>query len=259
VLGVKAPKVLLGAGEGVDQTSFGAIWFYFERELGVPITPINLGSIAGADLSDYNVLIIPDLSPNRAWRELREAGADQLKSWVHGGAAVIAIGDAVELLARKEVGLTTVAHVMGDSAGAKDTAITDAQRPGPPLASPSAAGGTHPEYIPGSIFRATLDRTHWLTFGYDRDQLPVFLQTSNLLKPSEKGANPVAFSGSDLLLSGWSWPRNTEVHLKSSVWAAVETVGDGHVVLFAGDPVYRGFWRGPARLLTNAVLFAPRK
>jgi hypothetical protein len=31
------------------------------------------------------------------------------------------------------------------------------------------------------------------------------------------------------------------------------------VVLFAGNPVYRGFWRGPAKLLTNAVLFAPNR
>jgi hypothetical protein len=123
--------------------------------------------------------------------------------------------------------------------------------------SPSAAGGNRPEFIPGSIFRASLDRTHWLTFGYERDQLAVFLETSRLLKPSEKGANPVAFSGSDLLLSGWSWPGNTERHLQNSVWAAVESMGKGKVVVFAENPVYRGFWRGPAKLLTNAVLFAP--
>jgi hypothetical protein len=34
-------------------------------------------------------------------------------------------------------------------------------------------------------------------------------------------------------------------------------VGSGSVVVFAENPVYRGFWRGPAKLLTNAVLFAP--
>ncbi|HMV33935.1 MAG TPA: hypothetical protein PKA50_17585, partial [Gemmatimonadales bacterium] len=158
---------------------------------------------------------------------------------------------------RKEVGLTSVTTVTGDSTAAKDTTVTGGAPLGPPLVSPTAAGGNRPEFIPGSIFRATLDRTHWLTFGYDRDQLPVFLETSSLLKPSEKGANPVAFTGSDLLLSGWSWPANTEKHLRNSVYAAVESAGDGQVVLFASNPVYRGFWRGPAKLLTNAVLMAP--
>jgi hypothetical protein len=259
VVAIKAPKVLLAAGEGIDQTAFGAIWFYFEDELKLPIIPINVGAVGSADLSSYNMLIIPDGRPGRIFQELGESGANKLKNWVEEGGAVVAVGDAVDLLSRKEVGLATLAHVAGDSAGAKDTAIADGQRPSPPLVSPTAAGGRKPEYIPGSIFRATLDRTHWLTYGYERDELPVFLETSTLFKPSEKGANPVVFTGSDLLLSGWSWPRNTEKHLQNSVWAAVETVGSGRVVLFAGNPVYRGFWRGPAKLLTNAVLFAPNR
>lgn len=259
VLAIKAPKILLGAGEGVDQTSFGAIWFYFEKELGVPIVPISLSALGSADLSAYNVLIIPDGRPGRIFGELEEGGAAKLKAWVESGAAVIGIGGAVDLLARKDVGLSALTHVGGDSAGVRDTALADTQRPGPPLVSPSASAGKNPEFIPGSIFRATLDRSHWLTYGYTQDQLPVFLETSTLFKPSEKGANPVAFTGTDLLLSGWSWPKNTERHLQNSVWASVESVGSGRVVAFAGNPVFRGFWRGPAKLLTNAVLFAPNK
>ena len=258
VLSLKAPRVLLAAGEGIEQSSFGAIWFYFERELGVPITPIELSAIGSADLTPYNVLIIPDAGAGRAWQELREAGADRLKRWVESGAALIAIGGGIDLLARKEVGLTSIAHVAGDSGGGRDTTLAN-DGLGPPIVSPTASLGARPEFIPGSIFRATLDHSHWLTFGYDHDQLAVFLDTDRLLRPSEKGANPVAFTGPDLLLSGWGWPRNTERLLDHSVWAAVETVGAGRVVLFAGNPVYRGFWRGPARLLTNAVLFAPAR
>jgi hypothetical protein len=259
VLAIKAPKILLAAGEGVDQTSFGAIWFYFEKELGVPIVPIGMSAIGSADLSAYNVLIIPDGRPGRMFGELKEGGAAKLKAWVESGAAVIGIEGAVDLLARKDVGLSAITHVGGDSAGVRDTALADTQRPGPPLVSPSASAGKNPEFIPGSIFRATLDRSHWLTYGYTQDQLPVFLETSTLFKPSEKGANPVVFTGTDLLLSGWSWPRNTERHLQNSVWASVESVGSGRVVAFAGNPVFRGYWRGPAKLLTNAALFAPTK
>ncbi len=257
VVALKAPRILLAAGDGIDQTSFGAIWFYLEQEIGVPVTPVNVASLTNADLGNYNVLIFPDGSANRLWRELRESGAEKLKNWVQQGAAVIAVGGAVDLMGRKELGLTTVVTVATDSAAPKDTTLSDSQRPGPPLVSPTAAGGNRPEYIPGSIFRASLDRTHWLTFGYERDYLPVFLETSSLLKPSEKGANPVVFTGTELLLSGWAWPKNTEKHLANSVWAAVESSGQGKVVLFAENPVYRGFWRGPAKLLTNAILFAP--
>lgn len=259
VMTLRAPRILLAAGDGVDQTSFGALWFYFEQELGIPVIPVNLSTLSWLKLGDYNTLIIPDGSASRMWRELGEGGARRLKTWVEEGAAVIAMGDAVGLMRRKELGLTTVTEVTGDSTAPKDTTVAAGQPLGPPLVSPSAAGGNRPEYIPGSIFRSTLDRTHWLTFGYERDQLPVFLETSTLLKPSEKGANPVAFTGEHLLLSGWSWPDNTEKHLRNSVYAAVESAGSGQVVLFASNPVYRGFWRGPARLLTNAVLMAPRR
>jgi hypothetical protein len=257
VVALHSGRIVLAAGDGIDQTAFGAVWFYFERELGIPVTPVNLATLGDMRLEDYRVVIIPGGSPGRMWRELGEDGAERLKSWVRSGGAVIGFGGAVRLLGRKEIGLTTVKEVPVDSSAAKDTTVTDQVRPAPPLVSPSAAGGNRPEYIPGSIFRATLDRTHWLTGGYERDQLPVFLETSALLRPSEKGANPVAFTGADLTLAGFTWPENTEKYLRNSVWAAVESVGSGSVILFAENPVYRGFWRGPAKLLTNAVLFGP--
>jgi hypothetical protein len=259
VVPLKPPRILLAAGDGVDQTAFGSVWFYFERELGIPITPVNLARLGSATLEDYGALIIPSGSASQMWRELGEDGAKKLKAWVEGGGAVIGFGGTVELLGRKELELTTVKALTADSTAAKDTTVTEAMRPAPPLPSPTAAGGNRPEAIPGAIFRATLDRTHWLTGGYERDQLPVFLETSSLLKLSQKGANAVVFTGSDLTLAGFTWPENTEKHLRNSVWAAVETVGEGTVVVFAENPVYRGFWRGPARLLTNAVLFAPNR
>lgn len=82
--------------------------------------------------------------------------------------------------------------------------------------------------------------------------------TAAPIKASANGDNPVAFAGTDLLLSGWSWPGNTERAVQNSVYAAVESVGRGRVVLFASNPVFRAFWRGPAKLLTNAVLVGPR-
>lgn len=259
VVPLKAPRILLAAGDGIDQTAFGAVWFYFEKELGVPVVPINLRDLDGGSLNDYNVLIIPDGSAGRMARELGDEGATKLKAWVQDGGAVIGFGGAVGFLGRKELELTTVKQFTPDSTAAKDTTVTEAMKPAPPLISPSAAGGNKPEFIPGSIFRATLDRTHWLTGGYDKDQIPVFLETDNLLKASEKGASPVVFTGADLTLSGFTWPENTEKYLKNSVWASVESSGSGSVILFAENPVYRGFWRGPSKLLTNAVLFGANR
>jgi hypothetical protein len=152
------------------------------------------------------------------------------------------------------VGLSTIAAV-GDS-GKPDT-TTRATATAPPLASPTAASRDKPEALPGSIFRATLDRTHWLTLGYEQSQLPVYLEGDTFWRPSKNGANPLVFTGDSLTLSGFTWPDNTERLLKGSAWAVVENQGDGHVILFLGDPLFRAFWRGPARLVTNAILLGP--
>jgi hypothetical protein len=164
-----------------------------------------MASFADLDLASYNLLVIPEGSAGRLWRELGTV-APRSSSWVSDGATVIAMGGSVGLLARKELELTTSAPLERDTTAVKDTTITRATVPAPPLVSPAATGGTAPAFIPGSIFRATLDRTHWLTFGYQGDHLPVMLETSVLRTPSSEGANRW-FHRLRYLLSGWSAPE----------------------------------------------------
>ncbi len=261
---LRSPKILLGAGDGVSQTTFGSIWFYLERELEYPVVPVDLGNLGRVDLADYNVLILPDGSGSTMARRMGDA--DRIKRWVQEGGAIIAIGGARQALATRELALTTVGQVGlregADTARAGkrtpvDTTLSPTARPGPPLVSPSAWDSLRVEDVPGAIAKATLDRTHWLTFGYPRDQLPVPVSGSTFFTPSRQGDNPVSFLGKDLVLSGFTWPGNTERLLTGAVWASVENVGRGKVILFAEDPLFRAFWRGPAGLFTNALLMGP--
>jgi hypothetical protein len=207
------------------------------------------------DLQNFNVILLPDGSGGRMKRQLGDGGVARLKAWVGSGGALIGIGGAGDFAADKDVGLSTIAAVGADSGKADSTIQADA----PPLLSPTAPPRDRPEWLPGSIFRATLDRTQWLTLGYEQDQLPVYLDGSTFWKPSRKGANPVAFTADSLTLAGFTWPDNTERLLKGTAWAVVENQGDGRVVLFLGDPLFRAFWRGTARLITNAILIGPRR
>jgi hypothetical protein len=264
VAALKAPKILLAGGPGVFQTSFGDVWFYLERELEYPVVPVELARLGAVNLWDYNVLVLPEGNGGAMLRQL--GSADRLKRWVQEGGSIVAFGGSVGLLNHKDVALTTVGVVGQPAEGetkpaakdsaAADTTLSPTARPGPPLVSPTAPGAGRPEGIPGAIVKGTLDRTHWLTYGYPRDQLPV--QVSNeFLKPSQKGDNPVSFVGRDLILAGHTWPNNTERLLTGSVWAVVENVGQGKVIIFADNPLFRAFWRGTAGLFTNALLFGP--
>ena len=256
VVSLAPARVLVAAGDGIAETSYGWLWHFLTRDLGVPFTPVSLRGMANMDnLSDYNVIMLPDGSGNRMRSQLGEGGVTRLKAWVQSGGVLIGIGGAADFAAIKEVGLSTIAAVGADSGKADSTLAADA----PPLLSPTATARDKPEWLPGSIFRATLDRTHWLTFGYEQDQLPVFLDGSTFWKQSKGGANPVVFTGDSLTLSGFTWPDNTERLLKGTAWAVVENHGSGRVVLFLGDPLFRAFWRGTARLVTNAMLFGPNR
>jgi len=202
------------------------------------------------------VLFIPDGSAGRMRRELGDDGIQKLKAWVGSGGVLIGFGGAGELAAMKEVGLSSVVLVGADTAAKPDSTVKGDV---PLVRSPTAPSRDKPEYVPGAIFRATLDRSHWLTVGFEQDELPVFLEGQSFWKPSRAGANPVAFVKDSLTLAGFTWPDNTDRLLKGTVWAVVETQGSGGVVLFAEDPLYRAFWRGTARLVSNAMLIGPNR
>jgi hypothetical protein len=167
---------------------------------------------------------------------------------------LIAYDNAALFPGHEVVGLSSVAALGTDEGEPEADTLECDPELSPPLASPSATPDDV-EYIPGSIFRGTLDLTHWLTLGYESKGLALMLRGSTLLAPSKSGDNPAVFVGDDLLLAGFAWPGNTERLLEETVWATAERQGRGQVVLFADDPLYRAFWRGPARLLTNAILF----
>jgi hypothetical protein len=257
VVPVFHPRIVVAAGSGISVTSYGALWYFLEQELQHPFVPVSLGSVGGMyTLSDYNVLIIPSGSPGAIRRELGASGIARLKQWVQDGGVLIAYDNSALFPGQNDVGLSSV-KALGDDEGDKkeeEDSLPSGPELTPPLASPSA-DPDQPASIPGSIFRATLDLTHWLTLGYQSNALPVMVQRGPLLAPATRGDNPVVFVGDSLLLAGFAWPENTESALKETAWATAERRGRGSVVLFAEDPLFRAFWRGPAKLLTNAMLF----
>jgi hypothetical protein len=112
--------------------------------------------------------------------------------------------------------------------------------------------------VPGSNFDVVLDRTHWLTYGYERPRLTVLFEGDAFLRPSREGSNVAVFPTTGALhRAGFVWNDNTERLLRGSALLVDEPVGDGHVVLFANEPMFRGLWRALDKLVLNAVLLGP--
>jgi hypothetical protein len=126
-----------------------------------------------------------------------------------------------------------------------------------PVTSPSA----HPdavEPLAGSHFDVVLDRTHWLTHGYEEPRLTVLFEGSSFLKLSREGTNVAAFPAEGMLLrAGFAFPDNTERLLRNTSLVIHEPVGSGHIILFNNEPLFRAWWHALDRLVLNGIVLGP--
>jgi hypothetical protein len=268
---LRPPTVALVGDLGVGQTSYGAVWYVLEQRYGIPFIPVSTQWLAGGDLSRVNVIIIPDASPGVLNRVVAKAGADRLRDWVRNGGTLVTFGGASAWAAREDINLTT-ARAVGvdakpDSAGgaAKPDTSAAARRQQAvrdsldvlAVTSPSATSG-NPAPLPGSHFDVVLDRTHWLTSGYEDQRLTVMLDGSTFLTLSKEGANVAVFPKAGRLhRAGFVWPENTDRLLRNSALLIEEPTGGGHVVLFGNEPLFRAWWHALDRLVLNAIVLGP--
>lgn len=273
-----APKIAMVADEGVDQTSFGSLWWTFDR-YGVKFTPMTIANIKGGGLKNYNILIMPDGSESRYFSAFGAGGISGLKEWISGGGTLITLRGASVFATLKDVGLTSSKLVGSDedadaAKGSNETeeAIpsptptpenrTDKQDWTPPtvplIASPSANAGRIPEGVPGAIMRATVDKTTYLNYGVETDEIPVLLSSGYFFRYSKEGTNALIFDTNakkPLTISGFVWEGNTEKLLRGTSALIDEPTGRGHVIMFADDPFFRAIFRSTTRQFFNSILF----
>jgi len=101
---LKKPKIAMAYNTPVSSTSVGWTRFLLERAYEYPVTVIHTNQLRGADLSKYNVLILPD-AWGRYGDQVGEAGVRKLKDWVQQGGTLIAYGSATQWLTEEKIGL----------------------------------------------------------------------------------------------------------------------------------------------------------
>jgi hypothetical protein len=284
VYDLEAPKVALVGGEGISQTGYGALWWTLAQRYGVKFTPIAIGSLGG-DISRFNVVIVPDASTGALSEQLGKSGAAALRGWVERGGTLITMGGASVWAAGEDVNLTSARIYKPDTtakAGADTTARADSA-PGRPRAgtdtatarqrrrettsdrsrdllavtSPSASPDA-PAPLAGSHFDVVLDRTHWLTHGYEEPRLTVMVDGNRFFKLSKEGTNVAVFPNEGKLhRAGFAFPGNTERLMRNMALMIHEPVGSGHVIVFGNEPMFRAWWRALDRLVLNGIVLGP--
>ncbi len=241
---VELPRVALVSGDGVSPTSFGAHWFFLEQELGLPFDAVHGSELGSLDLSLYDVIVLPDASA----RAVRGA-EDALKAWIERGGRLVAVAGGAEVAA-------AWAEVKVREGG-------EAEDEGPERFLEGREERQRREWreeVPGTILPLRLDPAHPIAFGAGLDGRPgesFALHSGTTIFEPAAGVETVAHFPAGLeRISGVIAPSSLG-RLEQGAWVVSKRMGRGSVVLFAGDPLFRLFWRSTHPLYVNAVLLGP--
>ncbi len=251
VVYLKRPRIMVLYPERpVSSYSYGATAWLMEQAYGLPFTAVWPNRLGRIDLHEYDVLVLPDARGNYG-DALGSSVMDKMKAWVKEGGTLIGLKGGAAFLAKEEHGLTSVIQA-DDIRPEEQTREKIEQRREKEEKVPHAH---RPQSIPGAIFKVQLNRYHYLSYGYDEDTY-VHIQSNYVFLPSEDGVNVAVFPKGGGKVSGFAWD-GADSQLSEKVFLVDEPVGKGHVILFADDPNFRGYWRGMSKLFLNAVMLSP--
>lgn len=258
------PRVAIAWDEGVSQLSAGSLRFVIEQRLGLPIVPIRTNRFGRADLSDYDVVLVPDGSPRSA---MGTAGVRNLRSFVQGGGVLVAVGNSLGAFAsgddpllavQREAALGLSASDDSDEAGSltQATEITSEEDYREAIANQEAL----PDTLPGALLNTVADTEHFLSAGYD-DGAVVLASGSLVYTPLDRsdGSNVMRFAAREALIeSGYVWDENRR-QMAFKPYMMAQGTGRGLTIGFAHDPSTRAYLDGLDLLIANAVLIAPSR
>ena len=107
------PAIAIAWDTPAESGSAGATRFVLERQYGYPVTPIRTAQLASADLSKFQVLILP--SGGNYAGILGAGGIERVKNWVAAGGTIVALASnllkviLLESTQRATVGLVITA------------------------------------------------------------------------------------------------------------------------------------------------------
>lgn len=231
------PSIALLVDGGVDSGEAGEIWHLLDQRMKMPVTLLPVDAVGSANLSRYNVILMADGN----YGGMGQNGANAIKSWVSKGNTLVAKGGAIRWLIQNEIGNFAIRNV--------DYSEKGLQRNYADYENATGAKGTF-----GAIFKANLDTTHPIGYGYQDREIFTFRNDNFFLEPSTNPyANPLVYTA-DPLASGYLHPSNLP-GVKESAVIRVSGHGRGRIIGFADNMNFRAFWFGTNKLFLNSIFF----
>ena len=232
---IDLPKVALVVEGGASSYEAGEVWHLLDNRFDIHVTLLPNRIFEKVDLNRYNVLVMVD-----GKYSIDDANKEKLELWIKKGGTLIAVKNANKFLIEKEIiKLEIEEYPKNKQVVLKYDDIqkfNGAQR------------------IGGSVFETSLDLTHPIGFGYENEDLPIFINDTNFFKdPENKLSVPLRLK-TNPLISGYVSDENAE-RISDRPAIIVSKIGKGRVISFDFNPNFRAFWYGTNKLFLNAVFF----
>ena len=257
-----APKIAMAWDEPVSSLSAGNSRFVIERQFNYPVTAIRTPMLKRADLSHYQVLILPSGNYMDA---LGKSGADNIKQWIKRGGVLITLGQATKYAADQTIGLLAVKR----ERAFKDE--SDKKKPAKESEKESEVDGQlftskenlikasenfkeKPDFVAGVLANIDVDQEHWLTAGVNQ-QLTAIAYGNDIYTPIKlaSGKNVAWFSGPEnVLASGYLWEENKK-QLAYKPYLIHQPMAKGMVISFTQEPTTRAYLDGLNVMLLNTI------
>lgn len=220
-----------------DQASpagYGEIWHFFEQQLYYPIIQLDDQRLSKRYLQNIDVLILP---PGNFSQLLQN---NSLIEWLEDGGRMIALGSALNAFANHD-----------------RFSLKEKEFPSINEDKKITYGEQEREYIRsviyGSIYNASVDITHPLALGYNKNYYTLktnerayeLNEDIETVASLDKNVQPIAGFSGELAIKQQS----------ESLLFGVERVGRGSVVYMVDNPLYRSFWENGKLWLVNALFY----
>ena len=235
---LKQPMAVMIVGTGVLPPEAGEIWHLLDQRLQMPVTKLDILNLGRADLNRYNTMIMV----SGTYTLIDKPATDKIKAWVQAGNTLITIKSGTEWAIKN--GFTKEKLLTVDSA--QGTPIRQDFDMAVHIEGAKAMGG--------SIFRADLDTTHPIGFGFTNRKISLYRNGLTFLQPSANPYSTVSQYSSKPLIGGYV--HNTTLKkIKNSAAILVGAEGPGRVIMFSDNPNFRGTWYGTNKLFLNALFY----
>ncbi|WP_442266946.1 M14 family metallopeptidase [Tenacibaculum sp. ZS6-P6] len=234
---IKKQKVAVLVGNGISPSDAGEIWHLFDQRFDMRITKLDVSNFKRTDLSKYSTIIIPNVS------SLDNIVDSKLKEWTINGGILIGYKNASRWLSNKKfikLEFSSKKPLIAKKIKFEDRRLFSGA-----------------QVIGGAIFKASLDRSHPVNFGYKNNSIALFRNSTLFIKADKNSFNnPIRYTN-EPLLSGYISKANLE-QLKETVPFKASQLGRGKVLVFTDNTNFRAFWFGTNKLLMNAVFFGDK-